>query len=443
MKAKNILFIHCDALHADVLRHEKWPFLKTPHLDRLAAESVVFDNAFVQYPTCVPSRASFTTGLYPQQLGLFNHSYVVPDSVPSLADRLTERGYQSICFGRTHGGQKGFEVVPNRSGVEAYGHKDLGFHANSETITGTFEGPIEDQHDWAAANDFEKWLAERDDARPIFASVGFMAPHTPMYPPKEFDGTYRPEDMELPDFDPAELENKPEKQRYIWEKRWGIHPEPVRRAIMAKYFDLCTYVDACIGKVIESLETQGILEDTAIFMFADHGEMLGEHGMIGKWFSLYDDAARAPLAVRLPGKQCAGERRQTMVELIDLVPTALELLGEPAAEALPGRSLLPAAMDASKTHREYVFSMMETARMIRSREWKLCVHTGRSSLGYDDALFHDEEGELYDLANDPGEKHNLYHDPEHAALRWELARRLIEHEIKIQHDLGPKGRNHH
>lgn len=443
MKATHVLFMHCDALHADVLRHTKWPLLKTPHLDRLASESVVFDNAFVQYPTCVPSRASFTTGFYPQQLGLFNHSYVVPDRIPSLADRLKACGYESICFGRTHGGQKGFDVIPNRKGKEAYGCSNLGFHADSDSITGTFMGPIEDHHDWAAANDFEKWLKARTDERPIFASVGFMAPHTPMYPPKEFDGTYLPESMVLPDFDPAELENKPEKQTYIWKERWGIHPEPVRRTIMAKYFDLCTYVDACIGKVLRALEAKGILEQTALFFFADHGEMLGEHGMIGKWFSLYDDAARTPLAVRLPGKLFAGERRETLVELVDLVPTALELLDESGAKELPGRSLIPSITDATKPHREYVFSMMETARMIRSHEWKLCVHTGRSSLGYSDTLFHDDEGELYDLINDPSEKRNLYHEPKHAAKRWALARRLIEHEIQIQHDLGSRGPNHH
>jgi arylsulfatase A-like enzyme len=414
----NLLFIHCDALHADVLKHQRWPFLKTPHLDRLASESVVCDNAFVQYPTCVPSRASFITGLYPQQLGIFNHSYQIPDHVPTLADRLSNAGYQSICFGRTHGGHKGFDRKPNRSGPEAYGCGPLGFHKNSATITGTFTGRIEDQHDMAAALQFSDWLAQRDDPRPMFAMVGFMAPHTPMYPPVEFDDIYSADAMQLPDFDPAELDNKPQKQRYIWEQRWGIHPEPTRRAIMAKYFALCTYVDTCIGKVIDALQAKGMLDDTLIVFFADHGEMLGEHGMVGKWFSVYDDVLRVPFLMRFPGKRHAGLHLNQSVELVDLVPSVLSLLDQPVAPDLPGRSIAPLFDNPKLPHRDAVFSMIETARVVRTEQWKLCVHAGRESLGadYPRGMFHDNEGELYDLTHDPGEKRNLTGTGTSAAL---------------------------
>jgi len=297
----------------------------------------------------------------------------------------------------------------------------------------------------AAALQFSDWLENRDDERPFFAMVGFMAPHTPMYPPKEYDNLYDPERMQLPDFDPQELDDKPEKQRWILENRWGVHPEPVQRAIMAKYFDLCLYIDACIAQTVEAVERKGILEDTLVAFFADHGEMLGDHGMIGKWFSLYDNVLRVPLVLRIPGKRGAGMRFKQNVELIDLAPTALELLGLPPGEGLPGKSLAPLLENPDRPHREAVFSMMETARMVRTDDWKLCVHAGRQSYGaqYPDELFHDDEGELYDLKADPGEKRNLYHDPEYAATRWDLARRLVEHEIKIQHDLGQKGKNPH
>jgi arylsulfatase A-like enzyme len=433
----NVLLIHCDALHSDVFRHTKWPFLKTPHLDRLAAESTVFHNAFVQYPTCVPSRASFITGMYPQQLGVFNHGYDVPDSIPTLAHRLNEAGYQSVAFGRTHRQHKGFERFPERSGVEAYGHKDLGFHGDSATITGNFQGKIEEHHDWAAAQQFSDWLDQRADTRPLCAMVGFMAPHTPLFPPAEYSGTYQADDMVLPKFDPAELADKPEKQRWCYENRWKVHPPEVQRDMMAKYFDLCTYVDACVGRVIEAVEKKGLLEDTVIVFFSDHGEMLGEHGMIGKWFSLYDNVLRTPLAIRVPVKTGVPQHVPGSIELIDLVPTVLDLLGQAPASDLPGKSLTPLLEDPHAAHRDAIFSMMETARLIRTPDWKLCVHTGRSSFGnYPRELFHDGEGELYDLQNDPGEVHNLYHDPAHAATRWELARRLLEHEIKIQHNLG-------
>lgn len=441
--AKNLLLIHCDALHADVFRHQKWPFLKTPHLDQLARESSVFTNAFVQYPTCIPSRASFITGLYPQQLGIFNHGYNLPEQVPTLADRLNMADWQSVAFGRTHRQHKGFQRFPEPTGPKAYGSRNQGFHGDSETIVGTFQGPIETQHDRAVADDFCQWLDARTDQRPLFAMVGFMAPHTPLYPPEEFDGTYQAEEMQLPDFDPAELENKPAKQRWIYDQRWAIHPEPVRRSMMAKYFDLCTYVDDCIGRALTALEKKGMADDTVVVFLSDHGEMLGDHGMIGKWFSLYDNVLRAPLAIRIPSGPGGGQTIPAQVEMIDLVPTLLDLFQQPGADQLPGQSLLPLIRDSGGEGREAIFSMMETARVIRTRDWKLAVHAGRSSFytpdrSYPRELFHDDEGELYDLRVDPEEKVNLYHHPDHSAVRWQLARQLIEHEIKIQHELGNK-----
>jgi len=438
----NLLILHCDELRHDLFRHRRYPVCHTPNLDRLIAQGTSFDQAFCQYPTCVPSRASFITGLYPQQLGVFHHGFTIPDAVPTLGDHLSAAGYEAVAFGRTHSQDKGFRRFPARSGKAAYGSDRPGFHADSDTITGTFRGPIEEHHDKAAALQFAQWLRRRGDERPYVAMMGFMSPHPPLYPPLEFAGRHDPDAIGLPSGFETELAAKPGKQGYLSRTRWLCHPEEVRRKIVARYLDMVEYLDTCVGDVLAAVEETG--GETLIVFLADHGEMLGEHGMIGKWFSLYDDVIRVPFLFHHPGRIPAGMASDELVELVDLVPTLLDFAGVEIPASLPGRSLAPLLRgDPLPNPRDAVFSMIETARMIRTPEWKLAVHAGRGSRGYERSLFSDGEGELYDLRSDPGEKHNRYADPECREIRARLAVRLVEHEIHIQHELGQRGGNIH
>jgi arylsulfatase A-like enzyme len=185
--------------------------------------------------------------------------------------------------------------------------------------------------------------------------------------------------------------------------------------------------------------------------------MLGEHEMIAKWFSLYEEALRTPLVIRLPDGRGLGETREQMIEMVDVAPTLLELAAVPAARdpdldqweiphaPMSGRSFAALFDAPDKPHKDTVFSMYENALMVRTERYKLCLYAERSSFNYPDQLFEgaDEAGELYDLAEDPGEHDNLYERPELAPVQADLARRLAQHQIRNHHWLGKHGTSPH
>ena len=469
----NILLILIDALQRDVTYHEgRYPFVHTPAVDRLRADGVTFANAFVQFTTCVPSRACLATGRYAHELGIYNHRCRIPDHVPTVADYLDGAGYETVAFGRTHDQHKGFRTrLPNRTGLEGFGTTLLGNDAPSDQIVGVYPGPTEQQHDMHAALQFADWLRARGDPgragaaapavdpgkRPFFAHVGFMAPHTPYWPPRAFAGVHDAASLTLPEIGEAERRSQNAMQRHVAEHRWLVHPPELRRRILARYFDLVGYVDACVGVVLDALQAAGLLEETLVVLTADHGEMLGEHEMIAKWFSLYDEALRVPLILRLPGGRHASLRLEHDTELVDLAPTLLEAAGvrpppQPELEAngiphepLSGRSLLPLLADPRASHKEAVFSMTENGRMIRADGWKLVLYAERPCFNYPDTLFDgaDQAGELYDLTEDPGEHRNRLTDHSCAAVKADLAVGLVQHFIRHHHWLGKHGPNRH
>ncbi len=442
---KNIVIVMVDELRKDVAYHEKYPFVKTPHLDRLRKEGVTLENAFVNFPTCIPSRASMITGLYPHQMGIFNHDYCIPSSVKTLPERLSENGYDAVAFGKTHGQDKGYRVYPENEGIAGYGTCNMGYAPDGGgPIIGTFQGPIENQHDMAACLQFESYLQTRKKDQPFIAHVGIMAPHPPIFPPKEFDGTYASSEMELPIISDDERSAQPAAYRFVADKRWLFHDEAARRQIMSKYMDLVTYADHCLGTVLQALEKQGVLEETIVVFTADHGEMLGEHEMIGKWFSLYDDVLRVPFVIRLPGCTHAGLNLRQTIEMVDLLPTLLDLTEIPLpssqSEELSGRSIAGLLIDSTRNHRDHICAMTENAYTVRTERYKLIVFADRECRNYSRSLFSNANNEtiLYDIKEDPEERRNVYSDPAYAGAKAELAVLLIQHLIQHHQWLGKK-----
>jgi arylsulfatase A-like enzyme len=443
MKAPNIIFVMMDQLRKDVACHEKYPKTRTPHLDRLRSEGVTCDNAFAQFPTCIPSRASMLSGQYPHQMGIFNHAWTIPDSVTTLPERLAAVGYEAVAFGKTHGQDKGYRCFPEREGIEGYGVHGKGFGSKKDGILGTYPGRLEDQHDMAACLQFDDFLRDRSRETPFLAHIGIMAPHPPLFPPKEFDELYSHEEIELPSIGDAERHAQPKMWRFVAEKRWLIHSPDYRRRIIAKYLDMVTYADHCLGAVLKSVEDHGILDNTIVVVTSDHGEMLGEHEMLGKWFSLYDDVVRVPLVLRFPGNRNAGKRLPQMIEMIDLVPTLLDILEVPrphnGSAELPGRSFSGLFDDNALAHRDKVFSMTENAYAVRTKSHKLVIPAGRDCNNYPRDLFSDGEGQLFDLEADPGEHKNCHADPAYATIRAELTEAIVQHLIHHHHWLGKRG----
>ena len=181
---------------------------------------------------------------------------------------------------------------------------------------------------------------------------------------------------------------------------------------------MCTLVDNCVGRIVSTLEDSGILEESIIVFTSDHGDQLGEHSMLGKFYNTYEGSLRISLIMRIPETEITTPHiADELVELVDLYPTLCDLTSVPQPEApwtLAERNLSPLFSEEDCTHRRYVRSMIEHAYMVRSERWKLVE-------------FDNDRSELYDLHRDPAERYNLYDTPECRDIQLELATQIVRH----------------
>lgn len=408
-ETKNLIIILADELRTDVaLHYGRYPFVKTPHLDHLRAEGVTLHNSFCQYPVCGPSRASIMTGTYPQQNGVMDNISLLPDTARTIGHHLGDLGYIVEAFGKTHGMNPGFRALPEPDALQSLGTTNMGYKAPSDEITGVFEGSKDDHYDAIVARQASEALTRHSERNERFTMfVGLHAPHPPLYPPREYAGMYDADVTTLPETSDDPEPAKPAMQRKLAEERWLYHPTEVRRQMIVSYMDQVSFVDECLGRIMHTLEATGLLDDTLVVFTSDHGDMLGEHNLIGKFNNFYESAIRAPVVMRLPGADHAKRELHSLVEMVDLYPTICELISVPAPSTLAGRSFVPSIHDETQAHRSYVTCTMHGGQMVRTEDWKL-------------AYYADDRPELYYLPDDPDEKRNRFEDPACASIRQEL-----------------------
>ena len=434
---KNIVFIMADELRNDITLHEYYPFVKTPHLDRLRDEGVTFTNAFCQTPTCCPSRGSAMTGKYPQQLGLYNHSCLLPDNEKTIGHHFTENGYNSVAFGKTHHMNPGFQSFTYDMD-ETMGWDNHGYNVEEENAVGIFTRRREEYCDFVACNQFDSYLdaGPNPGRSPFLAFIGIYSFHLFFYSPAEYASMYDWKNIELPPEFEEESETKPAVHG-IPRNRWNHLTEETRRKIIATELGMVSLVDDCVGEIVSTLTRHEILDETIVVFTSDHGDQMGEHGMLGKFYNTYEGSLRVPLIIRPPrGKDdssaCqAGSRRDQLAEMVDIYPTLCDLTGIPDPQPpwnLSGNTLAPLLSTKHQHHKSAIFSMIEHAHMVRTERWKL-------------VLFDNDRSELYDLARDPVERHNLYGDPEHAETQLELTTEIVEHLIRFRPANHNPGRN--
>jgi len=427
---KNLLIIMADELRHDIVLHERYPFVPLPALDRLRREGITAQNCFSQFPVSCPSRASFITGKYPHQISVWSNALRLPAVERDLGHHLSAHGYDAVAFGKTHNTNPGFRSIAYDLKT-AIGFNNHGYDVDSERITGVYEGPEEEYCDFVACRQFDEYVRGRGPRdKPFAAFIGIYAPHPPLYPPKRFAAMFDPEAIDLPEVPPSEGDDRPAIQADT-RRKWLQHPPAAQRRIVAHYLGMCALVDACVDRLLQTLAATGQLEETIVVFTADHGEQLGDHNMVGKFYNNYEGALRAPLILRLPHQAHAGGEMPQLIEMLDVYPTVCELLDVPfptAPHALAGRSFTPAFGDPAHPHRQYVHSMIETAQMVRTDRWKLVFHP-------------DDRCELYDLASDPGETRNCYADPACEAVRRELQDEILRHLIRHRRGYFNRGKN--
>jgi len=360
LEKPNVLFIAVDDL-ANALACYGDPVAKTPHLDRLAASGVRFDRAYNQIPLCNPARASLMTGLRPDQIKVYDLDRHFREEVPdvvTLPQRFMAAGYFTARVGKIYHydvpagiGTEGlddpasWELTVNPKGRDT-DDEALIFNAEPHRkISAALswlaaDGTDEEQTDGMIATEAIRLMREKKN-EPFFLGVGFFRPHTPFVAPKKYFDLYPIESMRLPyapgddreDIPTAALAHNNPVPNY------GL-PEPVLLEAMQAYHACVSFVDAQVGRLLDALDELGLAEKTIVVFWSDHGYHLGEHGGIWQKRTLFEEASRTPLLVRVPGAAGNGRACPRVVELVDLYPTLTEAAGLGVAEGLAGASFM-------------------------------------------------------------------------------------------------------
>ncbi|MFR9708121.1 sulfatase [Paenibacillus sp. MB22_1] len=460
-KRPHVFFLMCDELRADSLGYMGNSIVKTPHLDNLSKDAVIFENAYTNCPMCVPARASMMTGRNPISNGVLDNAMLMIDDEKPLPDLLRQNGYTTTLFGKLHvhrsAEEIGFEEFQSGYGdpyTSFLGIKDpemrkkSSYKKNEGDIPLVIHGESPTHPDQTPCSrlteDYIRRISEIPGSdKPIFHHLSLHDPHTPYMPTKPYSEMYDPAQMPLPPNAGRSLDDKPITHRYFHKVRgFDKLTEEDYRKSLASYYGLVTHVDDRIGKVIARLKELELYDDSLIIFTSDHGSMMGEHGFVEKWGHMYEPVVRIPLLVKLPQNVNGGMRLDTFAEIIDILPTILDAAGIAVPEEVQGKSLLPVCRGESKEHRTEAHSQYfcgslhrEPALMIRDHQWKLTIYPEQESIH--EKLYGDHylkyssffdlplvEGELYDLLSDPYEQHNLFDNPKYAAQKEEMLSKL-------------------
>ena len=432
----NILVLMSDQHHPHIMGCEGDPVVRTPHLDRLAARGTLFESCYCPAPLCVPSRMSFMTSRFPSDNEVWSNHCMLSSDIPTFAHALGAAGYETALNGRMHfvgpDQRHGFESHPvgtmgatyiggrnrsmprellnatgqNRYAVKVAGPGRTGYQFFDETVA---EGCVE----FLKAHSHTPTQGKR----PFCLVAGFVLPHCPFVCPRD-DFYYYLDRVTLPVVPEGYFESlHPAVQ--LWRKNRGVEDlteDEIRRA-RAGYYGLVTHFDRQIGKVLEALEENGLAEDTVIIYTGDHGEMAGEHGMWWK-SNFYEGAASVPLILSWPERFPSGERQRSIVNLVDLGPTMIEIAEADPLPDIAGRSLVPLLRGEDVEWPDETFSEhypsngVPPARMIRRGPWKLVHYEGYRP-------------QLFNLDEDPEEFHDLGEDPQYEDVRTELTQRVL------------------
>ena len=425
----NVLFLIADDLNTR-MNVTGFKEVRTPNLDKLAASGVNFANAYSQFPWCGPSRASFLTGLRPDTIKVYNLQTKFRDNVPNvvtLPQYFRENGYRSVRVGKIfHQGVPGdigtsgpddpqsWDEVVNPKGRDKINERDgrLTFVtpvADRAPLGGAMtyladEGTDEEQTDGIVASETIR-LLEENRGRPFFLAAGFYRPHVPEIAPKKYFDMYPLEKISWKPATQAELDNvNPLARGGRGYPRDKLSVEG-QREFVRSYYAATTFMDAQVGRVLDSLKRLGLDKNTIVVFTSDHGYALGEHGQYMKQM-LWEPVARVPLIISAPGLDGKRLTSRRMVEMIDIYPTLADLAGLPPPPEVEGRSLKPLISNpAAKGWNDVAHSQVTGGRSVRVSGWRYTE-------------WHDGEGgaELYDEKRDPRELNNLASQPKYAKL---------------------------
>jgi arylsulfatase A-like enzyme len=437
-------------------RYLSWenPQVRTPHLDRIAAEGMVFDRCYTTSPICMPARVSLLTGLYPHNSGhgIWSNAlnYYAPPVEATMFQDIKAAGYTTAQIGKTHW-TSGASVRQAFPKIEDYHHAlgldyvfDVSGPADSPTDRSPYGAylrklglldqvaedmheryvkwefqpkaslvPPEHYHDVFVSREAADFVGKQSADQPLCVVMSLHSPHPPLDAPGEYATMYEAGKLTLPP-------NVPETFRR--EMRTIGHPEA--REILANYLGKISLADDCIGRVVEAFQKRGTWDRTLVCFTADHGEMMGAQGMLTKG-RFYEESVRVPLVVRWPGQVKTGHTKAP-VQMFDVYPTIVEAIGGTLSPRRQAVSLLPVATGKTTSARKVAISEIGSQpplnMMATDGRWKWWV---------------DDKGEfLFDLDSDPFEMTNLSADPAHLATLNQMRESMLTHLRSTQTNLS-------
>jgi arylsulfatase A-like enzyme len=450
----DIVLVITDQQRYETIGALGFPHVDTPVLDRLVNEGTHFSRCYVTGASCVPSRASLFTGVYPHTNGIltnassWRHTWV---------ETLAASGYLCANVGKMHtqpmDAPAGFEeriVVENKdrsmakrgrdfidawdraleaAGVAKPGLPTYRLLPDYAERLGAYEWSLDESlhPDVFVGRTAADWVSRHaGDDRPWFLQVGFPGPHPPYDPPRRFIDRYRGRDLPMRAVSPDDLERQPPPFRALRDKHvTGNHdaaphtidaPHAQRHRQLAHYLANVTLIDAEVGRLLEALDRAGRLDNTILIFTSDHGDCLGDHGHAQKW-NMYEQVVRVPLVIWSKGRLAGRGEVSSMVQSIDLAPAIFELAGCEIPSWWEASSLLPALQGEQlagrdavycEQGRDVVFQFADFVSMLRTDRYKFVHFLG------------EDFGQLFDLDDDPHEDINRWDDPGMHAVREAL-----------------------
>ncbi|QLH78453.1 sulfatase-like hydrolase/transferase [Halosimplex rubrum] len=479
---QNVVVVMTDQQRADACAREGFPLDTTPFLDDLARDGAWFDRAYTSTPVCAPARASFLTGRFPTATNVWlNQQQDAASYERDLFDVANDAGFETALIGKNHS-YLGPEAADH---WVQYGH----WGAQSETAEAAmteadeeweawmadlslFNGgggwtadptptPVETQCAHRCISRAREWIESLDDDQPFFTWLSLPEPHNPYQVPEPYFSLFPPEELPPVEVGPEGLDGKRFKWR--WLREIGVaralreapdadYDEEVLPRLRSLYYGMCRTVDDQVRRFVEFLDEAGLREGTLLVFVSDHGDFVGQYGLMRKGVDLPEGTTRIPMIFDGPGVEPDPDPRDAHVSLVDVFPTICEAVGAEMPPGVQGRSLwplltgerdgdaftsvyaecgyggrhatpddVPPLDEASKNELNEHTQTGRTA-MVRRDDWKLVVDM--------------QDGpELYDLAADPAETTDLSDDPDHATVLREMLGEFASWSLHVRDSL--------
>jgi len=449
LSAKNILILYSDDQTFRTIQALGNKEISTPNLDKLVKSGLTFQQAHVmgghQGAVCIPSRAMLMTGRYVNRLP--GDGNVIPDSLKSLPEVLREKGYTTFHTGKWHSDKNSYARMFSKADNIFFG----GMHFPKE---GGQEHPRVNHFDPSGKYPIEKsflsetyssylyaqtainFLSSREAKnKPFFCYVAFTSPHDPRTPTEKFAKAYDPSKISLP---PNFLPEHPFNNGDLNVRDENLLPHPrTEKAIkedIAAYYGMISELDEQIGRIMATLEKEGLLKNTLIVFAGDNGLAMGQHGLLGKQ-NLYEHSIRVPMIFSGPGIP-KNVRNNSFVYLSDITPTIYDYLKIKAPKTVEAKSLSAIIRNPTKAVREQIYNVYgHWSRSLKTKDgYKLILYNVDGVL----------TKQLFNLKTDPWEKHNLAQDKSQErrilSMRERLKKEMLEKHDNLQIDLPDWGR---